>query len=167
MSADLLDAIGCLGHLDPWWFADLASYSNDVEVITWLSTVILDRHPEIDGSRSLWSVQDAVDKWGVERRTKGQELWTPDADGELVAFPTPEWDDPIVGWSDAARIAGSDSTLRRWIRKEDVAVAGVFVIAGVRVRQFRARDLIATRDRLAVKKTVGLAQNAKRGAGEK
>lgn len=162
VDADLLDAIAALEQLEPWWHVTLSDYSNDLAVITWLSEVVLDVHPEVEGERSAWSVADVMAKWGVERRTKGEPAWSPDEELDPVrdrGVPIPEWGDPIVGWVDAVRIAGSDSTLRRWIKRDEVAVAGTFVIAGIRTRMFRREELLATRGRLSEKRSAGLVQN--------
>ncbi|PRB09236.1 hypothetical protein CQ047_11180 [Microbacterium sp. MYb72] len=162
VDADLLDAIAALEQLSPWWHVTLSDYSNDLTVITWLGEVVLDVHPEVAGERPAWSVADAMAKWGVERRTKGEPAWSPAEEidpARDAAVPIPEWGDPIVGWADAVRIAGSDSTLRRWIKREEIDVAGTFVIAGIPVRQFRREELIATRERLSEKKAAGLVQN--------
>ena len=56
------------------------------------------------------------------------------------------------------RIEGSDLTLRRWIKREEEAVEGVFVIAGIQTRMFRRKDLLATRERWSEKQTSGLVQ---------
>ncbi|WP_152641712.1 hypothetical protein [Microbacterium hydrocarbonoxydans] len=162
VDADYLDAITALEQLDSWWYVTLSEYSNDHDVITWLGAVVLDVHPEVEGERQAWSVADAMAKWGVERRTKGEPAWSPEDHLDPVrdqAVPIPEWGDPIVGWADAVRIAGSDSTLRRWIKREEIEVAGTFVIAGIRTRMFRRNELLATRERLSEKQMSGLVQN--------
>ncbi|WEK60523.1 MAG: hypothetical protein P0Y60_14575 [Candidatus Microbacterium colombiense] len=164
VAADYIDALQMLDQMWRWWHVDIADYSNDLDTITWLSGMVLDHFPEVEGVREAWSVADAMAKWGPERRTRNEPSWfDPDAlfDPKHDApRDVPEWDDPIVGWADAAKLAGSDSTLRRWIKKGEIQVAGVFVIAGVQVRQFRAKDLIATRERLAEKRNAVLVQNA-------
>ncbi|GAT73574.1 hypothetical protein MHM582_2068 [Microbacterium sp. HM58-2] len=159
VSADYLDALVVLEQLTPWWHVTLSDYSNDLDVITWLGAVVLDEHPEVEGIREAWSVADVAKKWGPERRTKGEPAWSEPEESTGEAVPIPEWGDPIVGWPEAARIAGSDSTLRRWVKREEVAVAGTFVIAGIRTRMFRREELLATRKRLGEKQTRGLVQN--------
>lgn len=171
VDADLLDArIDISSTIQSWdRFAAPRSIEqalddivNDLEDVERMSAGWLDRNDAVDGVRPFWSVADAMAKWGAERRTKDGPSWInedalidPDADESM---PVPEWGDPIVGWPEAAQIAGSDSTLRRWIKREEVAVAGTFVIAGIRTRMFRREELLATRERLAQKRTGSLTQ---------
>ena len=145
VGADLLDAIAALEPVFEWAFVDLADYTNDLETMTWLCSAVLERHREDDGIRSTWSVQDAVDKWGVERRDRSPDEWVDDEDDEIV-FDRPEWGDPLLNKSDAEKLAGSARTLRRWRKKELIAPAGTIYIAGVRTDLYRRSDLLEVRE---------------------
>lgn len=149
VDADLLDALNDIGHtLHGWgrhtdWQLEqsLPDLVNDAEHVRVLGIGFLDRNPLVDGVRPFWSVQDAVDKWGVERRTKGEQPWEPEPDSAEVAFARPEWRDPLITKLQAAHIAGSERTLRRWVKKNLLAHEGTVVIAGVRTRMYRRRDV--------------------------
>lgn len=149
VDADLLDALNDVGHTLHDWDrhteaqleACLPDLVNDAEHVRVLGVGFLDRHPLVDGVRHFWSVQDAVDKWGVERRTKGEIRWEPEPDSAEVAFARPEWQNPLVTKLQAAQIAGSERTLRRWIEKDLIAHEGTVVIAGVVTRMFRRREV--------------------------
>lgn len=122
VSVDVLDALTDLDALDPWWHADLASYTNDLEVAAWLIEVVLVRHPEADGARALWSVQDAVDKWGVERRTD-TFVYPADDVEEVELGPVREWYDPLLTLAQAAtRAKVTQRQVRRWVEKEVLVV---------------------------------------------
>lgn len=105
--ADVLDAIAGVAEVvatvNP---ADLPTLSNDLDLITWLSAMVLDRHPDTDGIRAFWSVQDAVDRFGVERRDRNPMVWEPDTDGEIATFNVHEFGDPLVSQRDAAALTG-------------------------------------------------------------
>lgn len=149
VDADLLDALNDVGHtLNDWdrhtdyqLEQALPDLVNDVEHVSALSVGFLDRTPLVDGIRHFWSVQDAVDKWGVERRTKGEEPWQPEPDSAEVAFARPEWRNPLITKLQAVQIAGSERTLRRWVEKDLLAHEGTVVIAGVHTRMYRRRDV--------------------------
>lgn len=149
VDADLLDALDNIWHTLRDWDRhtdyqleqSLPDLVNDAEHVRVLGIGFLDRHPLVDGIRAFWSLQDAVDKWGVERRTKGEKSWEPDNSGELAVFPRPEWEDTLVTKLQAAQIAGSQRTLRRWVEKDLLAHEGTIVIAGVHTRMFRRRDV--------------------------
>lgn len=149
VDADLLDALNDLGHTLHDWGRhtdyqleqSLPGLVNDVEHVRVLGIGFLDRNPLVDGIREFWSVQDAVDKWGVERRVKGEEPWQPEPDSAEVAFARPEWRDPLITKLQAAHIAGSERTLRRWVEKDLLAHEGTVVIAGVHTRMYRRRDV--------------------------
>jgi len=120
---------------------------NDAEVVRFLGVTFMDRNPLVDALRGFWSVQDAVDKWGVERRTKGPNLWKPDVDGEMWSTPMPEWGDPLLNRDDAAKLVGSLRTLERWERKNLIAPKGEIYTGGVRTRLYRMPVLVRVRGR--------------------
>ncbi|MFJ2535876.1 hypothetical protein [Microbacterium maritypicum] len=168
VDADLLDARIDISRTIHAWDRFAAPRSieqalddivNDLEDVERMSAGWLDRNDAVDGVRPFWSVADAWAKWGPERRTKNEPEWIDDAAVEETR-PTPEWNNPLVGWPDAVRIAGSDSTLRRWIKREEIEIAGQIVIAGITTRLFRSVELVATRERMEAQKTSGLVQNA-------
>lgn len=120
---DLLDAIESVTTVYGFftsWGSDLAKHANDVEEITYLAQMVLERHPAHDGVRLVWSVQDAVDQWGVERRTRGDQPWTESEDDtEEVVGHFHEWNgrDQLVSRLDAAKaVKISESTMRRMER---------------------------------------------------
>lgn len=117
IGADLIDAITAIKATYSTyvsWGSDLTAMSNDVEAIAWMCSMVLDRHPVIDGVREAWSVQDAVDRWGVERRDPS--TWTePGEDGEEPIAPVREWGDGLVSREQAAKYADREiRTIRRW-----------------------------------------------------
>lgn len=120
---DLLDAIESIQAVYGFytsWGSDLTKHANDVEEITYLLEMVITRHPASDGVRLVWSVQDAVDQWGVERRTRGEQPWTePVDDTEEVVGHFHEWNgrDQLVSRLDAAKaVEISESTMRRMER---------------------------------------------------
>ncbi|TCJ28747.1 hypothetical protein E0W80_04405 [Microbacterium sp. PI-1] len=123
IDADLIDALAVLEKLEPWWHVPLSDYSNDLEVMTWLGEVVLDRHPEVEGLREGWSVADAMAKWGAERRT--DVFIYPDDEGhdQPEAVPVREWYDPLLTLQQAAKRAKvSQRQVQRWVQKEAVTV---------------------------------------------
>lgn len=123
VDADLIDALIVLEKLEPWWHVALSDYSNDRDVITWLGEIVLDRHPEVKGERDAWSVADAMDKWGVERRTDAFVYPDAEDDVESEGAPVREWYDPLLTLEQAARRAKvSQRQARRWVDKDDLAV---------------------------------------------
>ena len=160
VDADLLDALNDVGHTLHDWEGHVAPQSieqalpdlvNDAENVRILGVGFLDRHPLEDGIRPFWSVQDAVDKWGVERRTKGEPAWEADPDPVVVAIARPEWSDPLITKLQAEQLAGSERTLRRWIGKGLIEHEGTVVIAGVMTRMFRRGDVVRVRDEMQSK----------------
>lgn len=119
VGADLLDAIAVVefvvASVAP---DDLPAVANDLdEVLRW-SALVLDRHADVDGLRVAWSVQDAVDRWGVERRDRSGVVWQPETDGVIASFDVHEHGDPLVSLQDAAVLVGeSRFTVARWERK--------------------------------------------------
>lgn len=123
ISADLLDALGTLTTATQWAYIDLAEVSNDLETITFLCALILARHPEVNGTREAWSVQDAVDRWGVERRT--DQYVYPDDEDDLTLYSAPirEWYDPLLTVKQAAKRAEvTQRTVQRWISDDNLPV---------------------------------------------
>lgn len=154
LDADLADAMGDIAHTlhecdraaRPRSLEQaLSDLVNDAEMVAFLGLTFLDRHPLVDGLRDFWSVQDAVDKWGVERRTKGPNLWEPEPDSAEVAFARPEWRNPLLNRDDAAKLAGSLRTLQRWERNELIAPEGEIYTAGARTRLYRRSDVVRVR----------------------
>jgi hypothetical protein len=123
IDADLIDALNVLQRLEPWWDVTLSDYSNDLEVITWLGEVVLDRHPEIAGERDGWSVADAMAKWGVERRTDVHVFPDDDPEGEPESAPVREWYDPLLTMQQAAnRAQVTQRQVQRWVRNGSLEV---------------------------------------------
>lgn len=116
---DLLDAILAVDHVVEWWVpVDLRVVSNDRHQVLILAELLLDRHQPVDGMRPAWSVQDAVDRWGVERRDRSKTVWEPDVDGEIATFNVHEHGDPLVSLQDAAALVGETRfKVARWERK--------------------------------------------------
>lgn len=160
VDADLLDALNDVWHTLHSWerFADqrtleavLPDLVNDAEHVRVLGIGFLDRHPPFEGLRDFWSLQDAVDKWGVERRTKGEPTWEVPDDVDEEAVPRPEWGDPLLNRDDAAKVAGSLRTLRRWRKNEQITPAGEIYVAGVRTTLFRHSELVKLRNEMKAK----------------
>lgn len=156
LDADLADAMTDVGNtLRDWDLltefqleAALPDLVNVVEHVEALGVGFLDRHPLVDGVREFWSVQDAVDKWGVERRTKDPDVWVPGEDGEESVGVRAEWGDPLLNRDDAAKLAGSLRTLQRWVRAELISPEGEIYTGGVRTRLFRRSDVVRVRDEM-------------------
>ena len=119
VGADLLDAIATVEYVAEYIDADtLRHVSNDRERILQVSELVLERHPDTGGERVAWSVQDAVDRWGVERRDRSKTVWEPDVDGEIATFNVHEHGDPLVSLQDAAALVGETRfKVARWERK--------------------------------------------------
>ncbi|WP_242086016.1 hypothetical protein [Microbacterium lacticum] len=119
VGADLLDAIATVEYVAEYLDADtLRHVSNDRERILQVSELVIERHPDVGGERAAWSVQDAVDRWGVERRDRSKTVWEPDVDGEIASFNVHEHGDPLVSLQDAAALVGETRfKVARWERK--------------------------------------------------
>lgn len=172
INADLLDAIrditrtvvawtGFTGHrtIDEA-FDDIA---NDVEDMTrfgegWLNRTTVDE----DGIRPFWTVADAMAKWGPERRTKGEPDWVDDVSGEEVEA-IPEWGDQLLNRVDSDRLAGSPSTLRRWVQKGLITAVGTAYVAGRRTTLFRRSELIRVKAAQEEKQQAGRPRATSRG----
>jgi len=147
---DLLDAIRVVEVAVSWAFTDLTAASNNASTITYLGELLLDRHaPLPDGTRTGWSVQDAVDRWGVERKPKPGEVFEDDDERLELTEPVPEWQDPLIGREIAEQIAGSARTLRRWVKAEHLAPVGRTWIAGVLTVLYRTSDVVDVRECMA------------------
>lgn len=82
-------------------------------------------HPEIDGERSAWSIADAMNRWGAERRDTHVH---PDVDAnpdrELSASPVREWYDPPLSVKAAAERSGvKPVTVRKWVASGELPIA--------------------------------------------
>lgn len=119
VGADILDALATVEYVVEYIDPDtLTHVSNDRERILLLSELVIERHPVVDGERAAWSVQDAVDRWGVERRDRSKTVWEPDVDGEIATFNVHEHGDPLVSLQDAAALVGETRfKVARWERK--------------------------------------------------
>lgn len=147
VGADLLDAVVVLRLASGvWagWGEDVDAMLNDREMVGWVSAVVMDRHPVVDGVRSGWSVQDAVDQWGVERRDPSRFRF-PVEDEVLSVQPVTEWYDRLLAARDAAKRAGvSERALRRWVEREVLVPAARSRDArGVVTKWFRASEVDA------------------------
>lgn len=175
VDADLLDALNDLGHTLHDWGRhtdyqleqSLPDLVNDVEHVRVLGIGFLDRNPLVDGIREFWSVQDAVDKWGVERRVK-ENLWEPEPDSDEVAFARPivEWGDPLLNRDDAAKVAGSLRTLQRWERKDLISPEGEIHTGGVRTRLYRRSAVARVRAEQEAKVGRPKATNRENGSAD-
>lgn len=94
---------------------------NDRDLVLSLAEAVLVTHPEtVEGGR-VWSVADAMSRWGAERRSPDSE-YQADVFEELVS-DVPEWEDPLVPLAEAAkRVEKSERTLRRWVGEDLVLV---------------------------------------------
>jgi len=152
VGADLLDAlISVRAVVRTWeaWGRDLAAISNDLEAVSWMGEFVLTRHAQVDGVRPEWSLQDAVDQWGVERRDPAAVPFqvVEDDTGDRTVVTHPEWRDPLLAREQVVVAAGvSDSTLRRWEKKELVSrVATTRGPRGTRTAWFRLSEVLAVR----------------------
>lgn len=143
---------------------------NDHARLEELEEGVTARHlPDAHGARAFWSILDAMSKWGPERReqpTVGmssapRELRPTPVYDESTVSEIPEWGerrDEVIGRAEAEVIAGSESTLRRWVADEGVTFSE-FWSAGRRVRLYRRSQLVATKARLARSRAENLVQN--------
>lgn len=163
IDADLLDAIRDVSRTVVAWatftgrrtideaFDDIA---NDVEDMTRFGEGWLNRVLVVDGVRGFWTVADAMAKWGPERRTKGEPEWIDDVTAE-ESEAVPEWGDQLLNRVDSDRIAGSPSTLRRWVQKGLIEPVGTAYVAGRRTTLFRRSELIRVKTAQEEKQHVG------------
>lgn len=163
IDADLIDAIRDVSRTVVAWaeftgrrtideaFDDIAS---DVEDMTRFAEGWLNRTQEVDGIRPFWTVADAMAKWGPERRTKNDSEWVDDVSGEEVEA-IPEWGDQLLNRDEAAREAGSGSTLRRWVQRELIAPVGTIYIAGRRTTLFRRSEIMRVKEHQSRRQRAG------------
>jgi hypothetical protein len=116
--SDPLDALLTLNEVQGVWWSwreDLTAICNNLETVTWLGGAVLDRHPAVDGLRPAWSVQDAVDQWGVERRVD-RFIYPDDDTSEEVVGPVREWYDPTLTVKQAAeRVRLTQRAVLKWV----------------------------------------------------
>lgn len=157
IDADLLDALADVSATDrAWWsFAfprtleealdDIVNDRDDVQqlIVGWM-----DRNALVDGVRGFWSVQDAVDKWGVERRTKGEPAWSDAEDSEKVLGGIPEWGDQLLNRAESEKVAGTPRTLQRWLKDDRISPTATIYIAGVKTVLFRRSDLLKVKEQM-------------------
>lgn len=103
----------------------LEELTADPALVVDLAEAIIVVHPEVEGERPAWSVADAVQRWGVERRDRHVH---PDVDAEpdreISAQPVREWYDPTLSVKDAAaRVGVKPGTVRKWVAMGDLPVA--------------------------------------------
>ncbi|MDT0118194.1 hypothetical protein Q9R20_14520 [Microbacterium sp. PRF11] len=148
-------AAGILAHLDSWLADEDDVYS--------LYALLLERHPvDDDGVRVAWSVQDALDKWGAERREQAAEgavkvsraLRPERVFDEETARPIAEQGDPLLGGKQAAAVAGSVRTLQRWAKASEIVAETVAYIAGRATPLYRRSALVDTKERMAAAENV-------------
>lgn len=150
--ADILDAIiavrAAVASFDAWG-RDLAAISNDRDAVLWLGELVLTRHQRDQfGVRDAWSVQDAVDQWGLERRDPGAAPFTirDDEDGEVVVLPHAEWGDPLLARHDVAKRVGvTERTLQVWEKKELIRRVATTHERQNRTAWFRLSEVLAVR----------------------
>ncbi len=132
VDADLADARNDIGHTLADWDRHtgyqlekaLPDLVNDAENVRVLGVGFLDRHPLVDGVREFWSVQDAVDKWGVERRADVFVYPGDDDSEDVEQQPVREWFDRLLTIQQAAKRAKvSQRQVRRWVEKEILPIA--------------------------------------------
>lgn len=113
-----------------------------------LAEALLVLHPEVEGERPGWSVADAMGRWGAERRERHvhPDAGAEDEVEEEQRVAVSEWNNPLITKVQAAKIAGSERTLRRWEKDGRIASVGRVTIAGVRTSWYRAADVITLRN---------------------
>lgn len=114
---DLIDALASVRGVYftfQGWGSDLQKMSNDIEAISWMCSLVLDRHRPVDGVREAWSIQDAIDNWGVERVDPRAIEWEDQEESEEVVDTIREWREPLLPRDEVMRRAEiSLSTLKR------------------------------------------------------
>lgn len=118
---DVVDATTAVLTAMRYFAAGLSGLSNDLVAMEWLGPLVLDRHaPDEHGVRERWSIQDAADRWGAERKDPHAFVY-PDDEPDAVVEVTPvrEWYDPLLTIKQAAvRREVSQRTVQRWVTKE-------------------------------------------------
>lgn len=157
IDADLLDALADVNAtVSAWWsFAfprtleeALDDIVNDLDDMRQMGVGWMDRNMLVDGVRSFWSVQDTVDKWGVERRTKGEPAWSDADDSEKVLGGIPEWGDQLLNRAESEKVAGTPRTLQRWLKDDRISPTATIYIAGVKTVLFRRSDLLKVKEQM-------------------
>lgn len=151
---DLFDAIRTV-EFAAWFFdRDASIYADEVKFVDKLGALVLDRHtPDHDGVREAWSVQDAVDRWGVESKDRhvfpGRLPNAPqgsyaayDEQGEPMAIP--ELYDPFLDVKQAAARAGvTVRAVQKWVKEGRlIPVAKLRAGDGKVHTYFRASDVV-------------------------
>lgn len=149
VGADLIDARTLLRYV-AWmvaeWGHDVAGMTNDTGMVLWVGEHVLTRHKPVDGLMPAWSVQDVMDRWGVERRSRDTYVF-PDEDTE-EARPVTEWSDPFLLEPDAIMRAGVDArTFRRWVTSKLIEPVARVKFGKGWVRAFRASAVDAAKGR--------------------
>lgn len=103
----------------------LSEISTDAERTLDLAEAVTVLHHEVEGERSAWSIADAMQRWGAERRDRHVH---PDVaaepDREDSAQPVREWYDPILTIKDAAaRHELTSRAVRKWVDAKELPVA--------------------------------------------
>nr|WP_278101144.1 helix-turn-helix domain-containing protein [Microbacterium proteolyticum] len=117
IDADHLDAIMAVEQVIG---ADVDWLANQDSGVEWLSELILDRHkPAPDGTRESWSVQDVMDRWGLEDKPEPHRYVFPDDEPDAeVALPVREWFDPLLDVKQAAKQAGvTVRAVQKWVKE--------------------------------------------------
>lgn len=149
VGADILDAIAIVQVAALWSEEHLRAVANHRLEILALGELLLERHPEVDGLREHWSVQDAVDRWGVERRDRNTVPWADDEPAEeLTAEAVREWGDPVMTRGDIAkRIGRSERTLQIWEKRELITRVHTSRERQKRTAWFRLSEVLAVWER--------------------
>lgn len=105
--------------------AQLEAVTSDPALVVNFAEAILVAHPEVEGERQAWSITDAMDRWGAERRDRHVH---PDVDAEpdreVSASPVREWYDPTLSVKEAAARHGvKTNTVRKWVASGELPVA--------------------------------------------
>lgn len=135
ITAELLDALLWLeAALSVWWqhfdrrtLEGLDGLLTDPRNVEDLWDLVLDRH-EVDGEghRAVWSLQDAADRWGIERRDRHVYPTAADAAEaiEVERSSVPEWYDRLLTTQQAAQLVGkTQRIIQKWIADGDLPVA--------------------------------------------
>jgi hypothetical protein len=118
VGSDLLDAMRVVEAAASWAHVDLTTVANNRDEITYLGELLLDRHAPVDGIRSAWSVQDAVDQWGVERRDTDTFVFPVDDEDDEAGAPVREWYNPLLTVAQAAERHGlTQRAVQMWVTK--------------------------------------------------
>jgi hypothetical protein len=122
VGSDLLDAMRVVEVAASWAHVDLSTVANNRDYITYLGELLLDRHTPDNGLRSAWSVQDAVDQWGVERRDTDTFVFPTDDEDDEAGAPVREWFDPLLTVEQAAkRHKLTQRAVQKWVTKGLIA----------------------------------------------